>query len=257
MNILRAIQRLGVLACAIGVACPPAAKAADEIQVYNAEINAPGTFSLQLHGNYVFDGAKTPDFPGGTPAHHAFNGTPEFAYGVEDWWEIGAYIPYEIDSHGNAQIGSVKLRSLFVSPDAANRSFFYGLNFELGYYKASYDPNHVNMEMRPMLGWRANSWELIINPILGMSLSGSNHTPDFDPAARLGYIVSPLWTVAVEHYAGLGPIDHINPMSQQSHETFLVVDYTGSPVGVNFGIGHGWNSASNDLTAKFIIDIGF
>lgn len=255
MNILSAAQQLVVFA--IAAACPLVANAADEIQVYNAEINAPGTFSLQLHGNYVFNGNKTPDFSGGTPAHHAFNGTPEFAYGMADWWEIGAYIPYEINASGHAQIGSVKLRNSFVSPDASNRSFFYGVNIELGYYKSSYDPSRVNMEMRPMFGLRANSWEFIVNPILGMSLSGNNHTPDFEPATRLGYMVSPLWTVAVEHYAGLGPINRINAMGQQSHETFLVVDYTGNPAGINFGIGHGWNSASNDLTAKFIIDIGF
>lgn len=231
-------------------------QAADEIQVYNAEVNEPGEFSLQLHGNYVFNGSRLPEFPGGVAPHHAFNGTPEFAYGVADWWEIGAYVPYEI-SGGSTQIGAVKLRSLFVSPHAADRPFFYGVNFEVGYYKSTYDPNRYNMEMRPMIGWRSAPFEFIINPILGMALSGTNHTPEFDPAVRVGYIISESWTLAVEHYAGLGPVDHINPASQQSHETFVVVDYAGGPVAVNFGVGHGWNAVSNDLTAKFIIDIGF
>lgn len=256
-NMNRAVNTARRLVIVLALsAWPLMAHAADEIQVYNAEINEPGAFSLQLHGNYVFKGSKTPDFPGGVAPNHAFNGTPEFAYGLEDWWEIGAYIPYEIGAGGHAQIGSVKLRSLFVSPHAAESPFFYGLNFEVGYYKATYDPNRYNMEMRPMVGWRGDSLEFVLNPILGLALSGNDHTPEFEPAMRLGYIVSPKWTVAVEHYAGLGPIDHFNSLSQQSHETFLVVDWAG-PVAVNFGLGHGWNAASNDFTAKFIIDIGF
>ena len=254
-HILRALG-VSVSVAVMGI-LPSLAHATDEIQVYNAEINDPGVFSLQLHGNYVFDGIKTPEFPGGPAPHHAFNGTPEFAYGMEDWWEIGAYVPYEIGADGHAQIGAVKLRSLFVSPHAADRPFFYGVNFEVGYYKSTYDPNHVNMEIRPMIGWRSSPWEFIINPILEMTLSGHDKTPEFNPSVRLGYILSPTWTVAVEHYTGLGPVDHISPLAQQSHETYLVADYTGSPIGVEVGVGHGWTAASNDITGKFIIDIGF
>jgi hypothetical protein len=43
------------------------AYAVDEIQVYNADIAAPGTFTLQQHLNYVWSGSTTPDFPGGLP----------------------------------------------------------------------------------------------------------------------------------------------------------------------------------------------
>ncbi len=231
--------------------------AADEIQVYNAEINDPGEFSLQLHGNYVIEGIRTPEFPGGTPAHHAFNGTPEFAYGLEDWWEIGAYIPYELSGDGHFKIGSVKLRSLFVSPHAADRNFFYGVNFELGYAKSTYAETHYNMEMRPMIGWREAPWEFIVNPILGMALSGPDQTPTFEPSARLGYILSPTWSAAVEHYTDFGPLNNLNCRTQQAQETFLVLDYTGAPVAVNFGVGHGWTQASNDWTFKFILDFSF
>jgi hypothetical protein len=33
---------------------------ADEIQVYDAEIAAPGVFNLMVHNNYTFDGLATP-----------------------------------------------------------------------------------------------------------------------------------------------------------------------------------------------------
>ena len=51
----------------------------DEIQVYDAEINPPGQFSLQLHNNYTPIGRKEPDFPGGIVPNHTLNGVPEWA----------------------------------------------------------------------------------------------------------------------------------------------------------------------------------
>jgi hypothetical protein len=64
----------------------------DEIQVYDAEINDPGQFSLQLHSNYTPIGRKLPDFPGGIVPNRTLNGVPEWAYGVVDWLELGAYV---------------------------------------------------------------------------------------------------------------------------------------------------------------------
>src|SRR5437763_1557351 len=67
------------------------ARAADEIQVYNAEIATVGQWTFQLHNNYAFIGRKEPDFPGGLVPNHALQGTGEWAYGVTDWWEMGFY----------------------------------------------------------------------------------------------------------------------------------------------------------------------
>ena len=47
------------------------ARAADEIQVYNAEIAKVGQWTFQLHNNYAFIGRKEPDFPGGLIPNHA------------------------------------------------------------------------------------------------------------------------------------------------------------------------------------------
>src|SRR5450631_589915 len=72
------------------------AQATDEIQVYNAGIAAPGQFTIQQHLNYVPLGIKDPPFPGGLVSNGSINGTPEFAYGVTDWWEVGLYLPFAI-----------------------------------------------------------------------------------------------------------------------------------------------------------------
>src|SRR6266446_5612486 len=81
---------------ALSVALAQPAKAVDEIQVYNAGIAAAGQFTIQQHLNYVALGQRDPPFPGGLVSHHSINGTPEFAYGVTDWWEVGLYLPFAI-----------------------------------------------------------------------------------------------------------------------------------------------------------------
>src|SRR5258706_3689923 len=105
------------------------AKAVDEIQVYNAGIAAPGQFTIQQHLNYIPLGVKDPPFPGGLVSHNSINGTPEFAYGVTDWWGAGLYLPFAIQDQQFLS-DSVKLRTLFVSPNAVERSLTYGVNFE-------------------------------------------------------------------------------------------------------------------------------
>ena len=49
----------------------------DEIQVYDATINEPGQFSVELHNNYTPIGRTQPDFVGGTVPNHTLNGVPE------------------------------------------------------------------------------------------------------------------------------------------------------------------------------------
>ena len=70
----------------------------DEIQVYDAEIAAPGVFNLMVHNNYTLDGLTTPRFQGGLVPNHTLNGVPEWAYGVTDWLEQGLYLPLYSDS---------------------------------------------------------------------------------------------------------------------------------------------------------------
>ena len=138
-----------VLQCA-----SPAAEATDEIQVYNAEIAAPGTFTLQQHLNYVWNGSTAPDFPGGFAPYHSLNGTPELAYGVTDWYELGLYVPFAVDADGSFLPGGFKLRHLFVSPHAEDRKFFYGLNIELSYQAPRFSQNPLAVELRPIAGVR-------------------------------------------------------------------------------------------------------
>ena len=127
-------RRLGCAGLLLGVLIGwPAGLVAqtDEIQVYTAEIAAPGEFTLTLHNNYTPDGLKAAAFPGAVVPDRALNGVPEWAYGAKDWLELGLYLPvYTLTRAGSAYVESAKLRTLFVVPHADTRHFFYGVNFE-------------------------------------------------------------------------------------------------------------------------------
>ena len=165
------------------------AKATDEIQVYNAGIAAPGQFTIQQHLNYIPLGVKDPPFPGGLISNNSINGTPEFAYGVTDWWEVGLYLPFAIKDQQFLS-NAFKLRTLFVLPNAEKRDFFYGVNFEFSNTMPRFSQSRFAMEIRPIIGVRNADWEFIVNPIVDISF-GKFGEADFTPAARLARKLGP------------------------------------------------------------------
>ena len=165
------------------------AKATDEIQVYNAGIAAPGQFTIQQHLNYVPLGVKEPPFPGGLVSNNSINGTPEFAYGVTDWWEVGLYLPFAIQDQQFLS-DAFKLRTLFVSPSAEQRNFFYGVNFEFCNTTPRFSQSRFGLEIRPIVGVRNADWEFIVNPIVDVSF-GKYGEADFAPAARVARKLAP------------------------------------------------------------------
>src|SRR6202035_1576591 len=137
----------------LSIALGQPARAVDEIQVYNAGIAAVGQFAIQQHLNYTALAPKDPPFPGGLVSNHAINGTPEFAYGVTDWWEVGLYLPFAIQNQ-RFMSDSFKLRTLFVSPNAEQRNFFYGVNFEFSNTTPKFSQSRFGLEIRPIIGVR-------------------------------------------------------------------------------------------------------
>src|SRR3984893_7306257 len=142
-------HKVGVLlvgASALIALTPVSAAATDEIQVYNAAIAEIGQWTIQQHLNYTFAGRTVPDFPSGLTANHSLQGTPELAYGITDWWEVGLYAPFAATSGGQFLSDAGKIRNLFVVPNADKRDFFYGINFELSYQTPPFSPSRYGME---------------------------------------------------------------------------------------------------------------
>jgi hypothetical protein len=256
--------RTGALAAAgtaalLAIASQPALAADqvhDEIQVYNAEIAAVGQWTYQQHLDYAAVGQTQPEVPGGFSSNRGLQGTPEFAYGITDWWEAGFYLPFAVTGSGQLLSDGAKLRSLFVVPDAAKRSFFYGINFELGYELPRFASSPWGLEIRPIVGVRNAQWEFIVNPIVDLSF-GSGGEADFAPALRLARNLGNDWYVGLEYYGDFGKIGDFLPLQQQSQQLFAVTDFKVSVVDVELGVGYGFTPGSDRLVAKAIIGYAF
>jgi hypothetical protein len=225
----------------------------DEIQVYDAEIVSQGHWNLTWHNNYTPSGRELPDFTGGVVPDHTLNGVPEWAYGVRDWFELGAYVPiYSLTGGRQLLFDGVKLRTLFVVPHAAERTFFYGLNFEYSYNRPQWDTHRYSGEIRPIVGVHLGHIDLIVNPIFDTEYNGPSNL-DFAPAARVAYNFSERLALALEQYSDFGPVKHFAPTSQQDQTLFAVVDLGTSSNGIEFGVGHGFTAASDKVVIKLML----
>jgi hypothetical protein len=253
----RAFRRnLCVLASAtLWVMLGQPARATDEIQVYNAGIAAPGQFTIQQHLNYVPLGIKDQPFPGGLVSNHSINGTPEFAYGVTDWWELGLYLPFAIQDQQFLS-DSFKLRTLFVSPNADRRNFFYGVNFELSNTTPKFSQTRFGLEIRPIIGVRNSDYEFIVNPIVDIGF-GKNGEADFAPAARVARKLDQDLFVGLEYYADFGKIGDFAKLADQQHTLFAVTDFKLGVFDVDFGVGYGLTPGSDRFVVKTILGYAF
>ena len=236
----------------------PGSAQTDEIQVYDAGIAARGKFNLTWHNNFTPEGATTPAFPGAVVADKSFNGVTEWAYGAADWFEAGLYLPlYSIGKRApgggaSAMLDGFKLRLLFVAPHADARRFFYGVNFEFSDNSRHWDSTRITSEIRPIVGWRLNRLDIIVNPILDTAYDGLKNL-DFAPATRVAYNWSKTWATALEEYDDFGPLHHFRPVGEQSHQLYGVVDYSSKLLNVEAGVGLGLTKGSDRWTLKLIL----
>jgi hypothetical protein len=232
----------------------PAAAQTDEIQVYDASLAPKGVFNLTLHSNFTPKGLTAPAFPGAVVANHSFNGVPEWAYGVTDWFEAGLYLPlYSIGKGTGATIDGMKLRALFAAPHADDRRFFYGANFEFSINSTVWDQKRITSEVRPIIGWHLHPIDIVVNPILDTSYDGLKNL-DFAPSWRVAYNLPQMWAVAIEEYADYGPLHQFYAANQQAHQLFGVVDHTTKyNLDIEAGVGVGLTDGSDKVTLKLLL----
>ena len=231
----------------------PAQGQTDEIQVYDAAIARTGAINLTLHNNFTPSGSSTPAFPGGIATDKSLNGVAEWAYGVAPGFEAGVYFPlYSITRNDGVVYNGMKLRALFVTPDAVKREFFYGVNFEFSFNSAHWDERPRTSEIRGIVGTHLGRFDLIFNPIVDNSWSGFSRL-EFVPETRIAMALSEKYKIALEEYDDFGAISHFLPAAKQSHQLFGVVDINTKWIGIEAGVGAGLTSASDHWVLKLIL----
>ena len=225
----------------------------DEVQVYDGGLAKKGVFNLTLHTNFIAKGVTMPAFPGAVTADRSLNGVPEWALGVTRWFEAELYLPlYSRDKATGWGLDGFKLRALFAVPDADDRKFFYGANFEFSINAKRWDTTRFTSEIRPIIGWHLKPFDIIFNPILDTSYDGLGNL-DFAPSFRVAYNATDKLAIAIEDYADYGPLKKFNAYGDQSHQIYGVVDYTGGWMDVEIGAGVGLTKGSDKFTLKLIL----
>ncbi len=248
------LHLMAALAFAL-LAGPVAALAqTDEIQVYDGELAEKGVFNLTIHNNFTPKGLREAAFPGGLVNDKNLNGVAEWAYGVNDWFEAGLYLPlYSVSASRGATINGGKVRFLFARPDAAKHKFFYGANFEFSLNSKHWDDRRFTSEIRPIIGWHLKDVDLIVNPILDNSWYGGIKSLDFAPASRAAYNFNPKLAVAVEEYSDYGRLRDFVPAKDQWHQLWGVLDFEAGSVKIETGIGFGLTSSTDKVSLKLIL----
>ncbi|MEZ5317945.1 MAG: hypothetical protein R2752_11140 [Vicinamibacterales bacterium] len=255
---MRRVATVGAAVAAMVLGLAGTARAqGDEIQVYDGGLAPRGVFNLTWHNNVTPKGVSTPAFPGAVVADKSWNGVPEWAYGVTDWFEAGLYLPlYSRDHAMGFALDGFKLRTLFARPDNDHHRFVYGANFEFSYNAKRWDTTRFTSEIRPIVGWHFDHVDLIVNPILDTAYDGLKNL-EFAPSVRLAYNVSDAWAVAVEEYADYGPLRHFLPATEQSHQVYGVVDHAAKGLDIEAGIGVGLTDGSDRVTLKLLLSHDF
>jgi hypothetical protein len=229
----------------------------DEIQVYTGELAAPHEATLTIHANYTPRGLKTAGITGGVVPEGSVNGAFEWAYGVNEWFEAGLYLPvYSITRDGSVLLDGGKLRALFAVPHAELRNFFYGVNFEYSRNAKHWDASRYSAEIRPIIGVRRGPWDVIANPILDTSFDGLGALV-FAPSLRVANNITPEWAVALEQYSEFGQLNGLTPRGEQPQSLFAVTDVSRGTFSVEFGAGYGFTDASDKLVMKLILARSF
>jgi hypothetical protein len=225
-----------------------------EIQVYDATANQPGQAGLELHLNAWPTGHAVSD-PPLLPLRGQWHATLEPSLGLTPYWEIGGYLEGAVLSGGQVDWAGAKLRTKFVTPPGYFRHLRLGLNVEVSYAPAAFDPDRWASELRPMIVWQDDAWLLAVNPILDQPLAGSaaEKGPSFEPACKAARTLGPV-AAGFEYYADLGPLSDPHPWREQEHYLFAVIDLLSVPrLEVNAGIGEGLTAASAGTIVKVIL----
>lgn len=252
MRIILRLAGAAAILLSLGYASSASAQT-DEIQVYDAAIAAPGAFNLTWHNNFISSGSITPSFPGAVVPDKSLNGVTEWAYGVAPWFEAGVYFPlYSISRDNSVLYNGFKLRALFVTPDAADRDVFYGVNFEFSFNTAHWNERRYTSEIRPIIGTHVGRIDFIFNPIVDNAYNGVSNL-EFVPVTRVAMKVSDALKLALEEYDAFGRISRFLPGSKQSHQLFAVVDLHTRWLDIEAGLGAGLTGASDHRVFKLIL----
>ncbi len=236
-----------------------AAQENSEIQVYEAEILAPGKSMVELHSNFTVKGTTT-EVDGVLPTEHALHETLEITHGFTPWFETAVYLFTSLQPGTGYEWVGDHIRPRVGVPESWGWPVGLGLSAEIGYQQRRFSTDTWTLELRPIIDKRVGPWYVAFNPVIGRSLKGENAGRgfDFSPSLKVSYDLTPKIAAGIEYYASLGPLSGFDRLKEQQHQLFPAVDLNLGPRWeFNFGVGFGLTGSTDRLLLKMILGYAF
>ncbi len=221
------------------------------------EMSNPGQFGLDVHNSYVVTGHLVDDYPGKQQSLHRYRITPEFAYGLTRYLELGIYLPLAtIDRDARVGADGVKLRLKFIASKAKQQTWFWGANFEIGVVDHELDDNPYNAEAKGIVGFHSGCWTGAFNANIDFKVSGPASAPaSLDLDTKISYSIAHQLAVGVESYNGAGELRSLGHFGRSDQSSFVTLDATRRKWDLNVGVGSGYGGNPDRLILKAIVGV--
>ncbi len=218
---------------------------------------APGTTMIELHTNSALRGSTRKE-DGVLPTQRAVHETVEVTHGWTPWFETGFYLFTSIQPDGTWQWVGNHIRPRIRAPEEWKLPVGLSLSLEAGYQQRRFSTDTWTLELRPIVDKQLGPWYVSFNPVFGRSLAGEGVKQgrgfEFTPNAKVAYDVTDKVTLGLEYYGALGPVTGFDPLRQQQHLVFPVIDLNLGPKWeFNAGVGFGLTPATDGVILKLIL----
>jgi hypothetical protein len=229
-----------------------------EVQVFPDETLEPGETSVEFHNVLMPSGTRLPDrmLDPSSHLHLSF----EVSHGWTTAFETGFFVetsPSADDRH--AALTGFHMRPKYRFSPWPRFPFHVSVSAEYAFVKQPGDETFRQaLAITPIFERHIRGFEMSFNPGIEVGLRGpeAGSSPVFEPSAKLASKASGSVWFGVEYYAETGSIKHFEPLSEQHHLVFPVIDFrTPSGWDLNVGVGRGLTGSSEHWVVKWIVGL--
>ena len=224
-----------------------------EIKVYQPETLPQGKWELETHLNYIARGTKQAEGRE-APTDNQLHLSLEFTRGLAENFQMAGFLLVAERPGGGFEYAGARLFPLMKAPERWNLPVDLGLAFELGFPRPQYEASSVTFGVRPLVGKRFSTWQVLANLGLERAWRGPETEEGFEfkPSVKLSYFLKKERIHAgVEYYASTGPLTHFEVVEKQVHVIFPALDvFFHEKWEANLGAGLGMTEAGERLILK-------
>jgi hypothetical protein len=227
--------------------------------VLSFETLAPAQTELAIQANTLPGGSATFGL-GPQGAHYPFHLSTEITHGWTENFETAVFLETAPGVPGFAsKFAGGHIRPQFRLPQSALLPFQIAVSVEYAFSRPEFDLEHQTIELIPILERHKGRLQLIANPVLSISVKGSETGSgrSFDFAGKAAWEAVSTVSTGVEYYK-TGPVDHFETSATQHQFVLPTLDLEVSPDwSLNVSAGHCVLDAREPWVFKSIIGYRF